>query len=310
MLDKPGMLTDMPLTQEDYDSYTRHGYRWLSFQAQNAEATYYYDLTSAKASGLDCGIWGVTYEQQHFFRDGKLLGEMASTMMADHVIVDAEFCLINTRPGLAQPIINGLRAGGWLGPVHLTTLGAPDNPKTSANLSGNDFAMDVESFLNTGGGVIPQAFYNMHYGYRPKACKDYWSSFTDRINLHVSIAYSEPYAPRPNVRMAGAEWVPLLQEAASGKAMSVFQSRHILPGDLDGLDALTRLTEPVPEPVPARPTVASTWEIVNTALDNMIQEFRRQGLDEAAIERTRVRMNRELTPKSQSWWISNIKPLL
>jgi hypothetical protein len=60
-----------------------------------------------------------------------------------------------------KPIVDGLRAAGWTGPVNLNTLGPPIDPEE------NDYELDLASFLETGGGVVTQAYFNETDHFRP-----------------------------------------------------------------------------------------------------------------------------------------------
>lgn len=266
----PGLLTDKQ-SPCDLGWLKAHGYEWIAFQVVNErEPTGYIrdrDLGPAKAAGLSAGVWGVTYgvgdrpDSAVFFRDGRNLGLQAVKLGAEHVQMDAEMCAKFTRDSRAlKPIIDGIRAGGWTGPVHLNTLGAPSNPKTASNPGGNDFGIDTKSFTDTGGGVIHQDYFNIAAEYRPRDCVAYWEACgvpRSRQNVMIDLA-------NEGRTMRGADWAPLLDEARMGRAFSIFMAEFILPGDLEALDrfALRAPTPPAPNPAEINAKIAAlaeTW---------------------------------------------------
>jgi len=260
VLTTPGHLTTAELDAAALANLKAHGYEWVSYQVQNGPSVRDFDLRPARAAGLSPGVWGVTYEPARFHDDGMRLGLQATKLGAEHVQVDAEMCAKDTRAGRGlSPIIEGLREAGWVGPVHLNTLGAPDNPDV------NDYAMDVESFLETGGGVFPQAYFNANDGYRPSLCVRYWTRVgvpAERLNLTIGLYRSELDQPKPGVRLAGAEWVPLLREAGVARNFSIFMAEYSTAQDLLGLDPLS-LVPPAPTAAETRTRIVATaqaWE--------------------------------------------------
>lgn len=235
MFKTPGLLTDQA-NAYSLSSLVTHGYEWYSYQVVNPNLSPVlidYDLTNAKNAGMkNVGVWGISYNQADFFRDGKWLGEQAVKLGAQHVMADIEECLKFTRPDRsAQPYINGVRAGGWTGPVHLTTLGAPVNPLV------NDYGMDVDSFLQTGGGIFPQEYYNEYVEYRPDLCNLYWTRIgVDPIRINHMIALYGGIRGR----IDGAGWVSLLQAAGAHRNISVYMAQHGNETDYLALEKFTK----------------------------------------------------------------------
>jgi len=243
-----------------------HGWEEAYFQAQNGgNDPRDYDLGLPRQQGIRrASVWGVTYDEDDdrnnprglsFHEQNEILGRQAARLGAEGaVMVDAEQCAKDTRDtrGMA-PCIDGLRAGGWAGPVHLCPLGAPSDPLV------NDFKVDVRSFLETGGDVYPQAYMHDHAEYDPVLCIDYWTRPIvgvprDRLNLMVSFSAGDT----SHVRWSGAEWLPRLQAASAGRAISSFMAEFMTDADLRALDPLT-LAPPTPAPGldPRLPTIAA-----------------------------------------------------
>jgi hypothetical protein len=265
MIQAPFIYTDVQdgsTSGTQYADLVRHGWKGIVFQAQNDTLVRDFDLRVARAAGLSPGVWGCTYDAANFFRDGKVLGQQAVKLGADFVHVDCEFAAKNTRGGGMKPIIDGLRAGGWQGSVSLNTFGAPSNPRTAENPNGNDFAMDVESFLAAGGGVICQAYLNENDVYDPKLCVAYWRAVgvpADKINVMIELAPAPPGAQYQGRRLAGSQWLPYLGSAGATTNVSVFMWQHTDPADLDALDALTLAPTPVRVPTTAE-TRKKIWD--------------------------------------------------
>ncbi len=253
----PGLLADSDLPFGQLTSIKSHGYEWISVQAQNDLQTVDFDSAAIKAVGLSPGVWGVTYSKASFFRDGKLLGQQAVRLGAEHVQMDAEECAKDTRSGQGmKPIIEGIRAGGWQWPVHLNTLGAPDNPDA------NDYAMDTKSFTDTGGGVLVQAYANDHLGYLPTYCARYWARMglaPEQLNFMIGL-----YSGRLG-RIDGSGWVPLLRDAGVRRNFSIFLAEHSTEADLAGLDGFS-------QPQPAAPAQPSTLQ-TRTAITNAARSW-------------------------------------
>ncbi len=273
----PGHLAASTIGAAELAALERHGYEWIAYQAQNGETTRDFDLGPAKAAGLSPGVWGVTYEPGRFHENGRLLGRQARALGAEHVQMDAEECAKDTRStrGL-KPVVDGIRDGGYAGPVSLNTLGAPDNPDV------NDYAIDVKSFLDTGGGVFCQAYFNAHDAYRPSACVRYWTRVgvpAGRLNVMIGLHRSEESQSKPGVRLSGAEWVPLLEEAGVKRNFSVFLAEHAAEDDLDALDTLAL----APAPVDVTGNRARALELLRSS----IESWRAAGMsqDKLAIQR-------------------------
>lgn len=246
----PGLLTTQQ-SAKDPAWLRAHHYDWLSFQAYNPRdgGKKDFDLDPARRAGLSPGVWGVTYgvnnmpDAATFFADGKALGEQAVRLGAEHVIVDAEMCAKNTRANRGlSPIVRGLRAGGWTGPVNWSPLGAPANARTASNPGGNDFACDEQSFLETGGGVLPQAYVNLAPEYDPALCIAYWEACGvpfSRINVMIDLA------AEGKPRIDGAGWYRILVNADVIRNFSIYMVEFLEPYDLEGLDALSATPAPV-----------------------------------------------------------------
>ena len=236
---------------EDFVSYKKHGYTAVWYQTWNAGGRAYSTAAACRTTGLEVGAWGVIYERDHFYADGKNLAESALALGAKHLMVDAEDCLKGTRSTrAAREIIRGVRDGGWSGPVHLTTLGAPTK-RPDGIFWDHDF--DLDSFLETGGGIFPQAYANQAASYAPKHCVDYFCGQLgvprDRLNLMIWL----------DDKVSASEWMSLLEAADSGVAFSVFLAEFFSGyghpiGSFDELRPIEprpQTPEPEPEPEPA-----------------------------------------------------------
>jgi hypothetical protein len=227
---------------ETYMRWERHGYSRVNFQAQNDLKTVDFDLNRCRAAGLAADVWGVTYAKENFYRDGRLLGSQAVKLGADDATMNCEMAAKDTRASRGlRPIIEGVRDGGWIGPVNLNTLGAPINPDV------NDFAMDIESFLETGGGVACQAYANAHpESYMPEACMRYWLRMGvpfERLNLTIGLY--DPASENPQGSfLTGADYVPLLQAAKVRHNISIFMPETMHANDLAELEAITKAELP------------------------------------------------------------------
>jgi hypothetical protein len=251
---QPGLLTN---EQSPYDlaALVGHGYRWLSFEAVDGTLLYDWNLEPARAAGLSPGVWGVTYgdhdnpDPDVFYRDGLALGRQAIELGAEHVMADIEACAKGTRSNAGLwPYVSGVRDGGWSGPVHLTTLGSPSDPERW------DYEIDVDSFLDTGGGVFPQAYYNDYADYLPANCSTYWTRVgvpAGRLNMMIGL-----YTGLRG-RIDGEEWVGLLTDAGIGRNLSIFMAQHGTKADWDSLETLTLADDPAPDwwtlPYPTNP---------------------------------------------------------
>lgn len=211
------------------------GYEWVSFQVYNPAESYGimdFDLNAVKAHGFkNVGVWGVFYDTVDFFNGGKALGAQAVKLHADHCIANAEMCMKNTKIGrLAQPLIKGIRAGGWTGSVDLSTLGAPWNPSV------NDYGMDLQSFLETGGTIHSQDYLNDSEGYHPKFAVEYYKHLgipESKIN-HTIALYSGTRG-----KITGTQWVTVLDEADVDKNISIYMVQDGQKVDYEGLRQVT-----------------------------------------------------------------------
>lgn len=258
----PGVLTDIehPSYPDGSGGVDMHetvarGYEWISFQLVNGSTLTHIDIDKyGRASGFkSVGGWGVVYDQADFYAFGKRFAQALVAAGADHAIVDAEMCAKGTRTGQKMlPIITGMRDGGWAGPVHLCPLGAPANGLPHG---GNDFGVDTKSFTDTGGGVLPQAYFNAYDEYRPDLCVDYWVACgvpRDRINVMIELAVEGAKMQK----ITGAQWVPLLKTAGVKEhgGFSVYMVQHATKEDWAGLDTLSKV-----------PTQKTYWQVQTNA---------------------------------------------
>lgn len=208
----PSLLTCVD--DHDFAAYKQHGYTAVWYQTWNAGGREYSSAATCHAAGLEVAAWGVIYDQKGFYSDGKSLAESANRLGAKHLMADVEDCLKGTRSTrAATEIIRGVRDGGWSGPVHLTTLGAPQQKPDGTFW---DYEFDLDSFLETGGGIFPQAYANQAPTYAPKLCVDYFVGQLkvprERLNLMIWL----------DDKMSANDWLALLEAAQSGVAFSVF----------------------------------------------------------------------------------------
>ena len=267
----PGSIThlEQPANAEgtagvDHDDLRRRGYEWISFQLVNGGTINPIDIHKFSGPYPSVGCWGVVYDLSDFYNFGERLGREAVRQEADHVIVDAEQVAKYTRDNRGmKPIIDGLRAVGWSGPVHLSTLGAPSN---AIPYGGNDFGMDTESFLETGGGVQPQAYYNNYGEYRPDLCMDYWIACgvpRERINICIEVSKAEEGTAKEEA-IPGSGWVPLLKDAGVFRNFNVYMTQFCFETDWDALEELSLPRDPEPEPEPPEKPVNGEGESVPT----------------------------------------------
>jgi len=220
-----------------------YGYEWATIQCFNRGVVQLEtDLDYVRAGGFaSVGVWGVVYDVADFASFGEQFAAEAVRLGADHAIVDAEFCAKGTRDTRGMlPIIDGMRRGGWTGPVHLSTFGAPANARPHGP---NDFAMDVASYLETGGGVMPQVYYQAYEEYRPDLCADYWEACgvpRDRQNHTIDLAAEAGSAKYPT-DYNGAQWAELLQDAKVGRNFSVYMTQFGSDSDYEQLREQTTL---------------------------------------------------------------------
>jgi hypothetical protein len=277
----PGLKTIMEHDYARCAQLARHGYKWITFQAQNDAQIRDYDLNPARGAGLTPGVWGVSYNAATFHRDGHALGQQAVKLGAQHVTMDVEMAAKDTRPGGLKPVIDGLRAGGWAGPVNLNTMGPPANPQV------NDYAIDTQSFLDTGGGILTQAYANETDTFTPELAVQYWTRVgipRDRLNLTISLYPAESDKQYPGRRYDGAKWVELLQAAGWDDAISIFMAEAATDADLQALDAITLATStPPPDPSP----VAANRGAALRFLADSIAYWRDKHLAEETLQRQR-----------------------
>ena len=270
----PGLLT--VVQRHDYERLYAHGYRWVSFQhwyrgPRGSIDSGEWNLAQPRAAGMEAGVWACVYEGEVFFTVGKNAAERAVTLGASHLIMDVEYALNGTRPGGARPLIDGCRAGGWTGPVHLSTFGAPDKAPDGSFW---DYGQDLDSFRQTGGIVMPQAYTNMHPPYNPGDSAAYYESKgvpRDRLNLTIW----------PNGSLPASEWVAELQAAGLGPAVSIFLPEQTTDGDFTTLEAITKAPVPQPDPpevLMEKLNLANTG--VNAALGHVEELFDAAGIPE------------------------------
>jgi hypothetical protein len=249
----PSHLTDCVHSVEELRKLeTDNAVEGIWYQVQNGgNNPVDYDLEVPHRAGLFAGVWGVTYAVTDggnnprgltFQQQNYILGQQAVKLKADAVMIDAEDCLKDTRETRgAKPMIDGIRSGGWQGPVHLTTLGAPNNPMA------DDYAFDLESFLETGGGIFAQAYAQIVSSYAPQPTKLYFCERmkvpVDRYNTMIWIDY----------RLTTVDQVELLKHAGTGRAISIFMTEYGTEADWKTLNELTKLY--TPPPVDARLTL-------------------------------------------------------
>jgi hypothetical protein len=245
----PGQWTDVaqPVGDDAMRKLVSLGYEWMTFQLVNGSAKIGIGVDAARRTGFgSCGGWGVVYDVGDFHAFGRRFAEELVRTGADHAIVDAEQCAKFTRWSRGMnPIIVGMREGGWYEPVHLSTLGAPEDALPHGP---NDFAIDADSFLATGGGIHPQAYFNAYEDYRPDLCFDYWRACgvpDDRISLTIDLA-TEPGSAKYPVDYTGAEWAELLVAAEVHRNFSVFMTQFGTAEDWEGLHPMSQQR---PEPV-------------------------------------------------------------
>lgn len=256
ILTAPGLFTDQTHPPKadvealwDLHELSGAGYDWVSYQLINGGAVTGVDIREyGMLSGFkSCGAWGVVYDEVDFYPFGVRFARELVRQGAQHAIVDAEFCAKFTRDGQRMlPIIRGMRDGGWAGPVHLSTLGAPFDARPHGP---NDFAMDVKSFLDTGGGVLPQAYFNASSAYRPDLCVDYWVACgvpRERVNVTIELAVES--GTEKAIKIDGAGWDKLLADAGCKRNFSCYMVQHMTKADIAGLAARAKL--PVAPPAP------------------------------------------------------------
>lgn len=302
----PGHLTDKQ-DPRPMDWVRAHGYDWISFQAYNPRdgGLKDRDLGPAKAAGLEAGIWVVSYgrddqpDDEVFRHDGAESGRQAMRLGAQHLIADIEMAAKGTRAtrGLI-PFVEGCRLGGWKGPVDFTTLGAPVN---AIPHGGNDFGIDVQSFLDTGGSILPQAYFNAFDEYRPKLCWDYWRACgvpADRLNLLIELGAE---AGRP--RMSGADWLPYLREADVRRNFSVYMTEFLEPFDLEALQEFSLSTKPPHTGAVIPPVAIPSASSLNKQIDELAESWLKNFTAEQT-SRSRLRAIQRIARSTDAEWLA------
>lgn len=270
----PVLQTTRAWSAAELSDFSTLGYEAIQYQAQNGATTKDFNLAPAVFAGLRPELWGVTYNQGDFRRDGRLLGAQGKKLGAVRVCVNAEMCAKFTR-GLRgmRAVVEGIREGGFIGPVDLSTLGSPFNPDL------HDFEIDVQSFLETGGSIYAQAYVNAHSEYHPANCVRYWTRMgvpKDRLNLTLGLYDATSEGGR---RMTGAEYVAMAKDLGMGRAFSVFMPETaLLPSDLTELHALTA-SPPPPASVDIHANRLEAMRLNKEAIDF----WRANGLSEETI---------------------------
>ena len=274
----PGLLTAANIGDDRLRAFGAHGYDWITYQVQNGGTIRDFDLAPAKAAGLSAGVWGVSYDQPGFFADGLALGRQAVKLGAQHVTMNVEIAAKRTQASRGmKPIIDGLRAAGWTGAVNLNTLGPPVDPEA------NDYELDLVSFLETGGGVMTQAYFNETDHYRPSRAARYYTRVgvpRDKLNLNISVMPAESDKRKAGTILRGARYVPLLKEARLGKAFSIFLAEAVTDADLRALDRVIRA--PAPKPGTNVDVSGNRAEALGR-LAASIADWRASGLSEESI---------------------------
>lgn len=274
----PGLKTVADHSAERLHAFSAAGFEWITFQAQNGGLTRDFDLGPAKHAGLSAGVWGVTYDASRFRVDGFALGAQAKKLGAEHVTMDVEMAAKQTRATRGMlPIIDGIRAGGWLGPVNLNTMGPPHNPDV------NDYEMDLVSFLETGGGVMTQAYFNETNAFHPALAVKYWLRVgvpAEALNLTVSLYPAEADKEKPGTMIPASEWVKILRDTWSrSRQFSVFMAEAM---SLSDMTAFQQLSAPPPDQ-PSVDVDANRLESIRLNKQT-IDHWRRSGLSEAAVQ--------------------------
>ncbi|MBA2633464.1 MAG: hypothetical protein H0U86_10785 [Chloroflexi bacterium] len=244
----PGVLDVIDLDPAKLASFKKHGYEWVMLQAQNDTARRGYDMSRVRAAGLKPCVWGVSYVAANFYRDGWWLAERALQLGADELCMDIEMAAKFTRGGGLRPLVKGVRDAGWTGPVHLNTMGPP------YNVDVNDYEIDVETILETGGGIFTQAYYNETNAFHPTLAVRYWTRVgvpLDRLNVSISLYPSESDKEKPRNKLSGADYLPLLQDAGVKRNLSIFMGQVLTEDDMRALDPLA-----LPPPPPTTTAVS------------------------------------------------------
>lgn len=289
----PVLMTIRDLPSNLLKLFKDHGYDGITYQAQNSDTWRDFDLTPACAVRLSPGVWGVTYSAADFFRDGKILGSQAVRLGAEHVTMDIEFAAKFTRANRGlMPVIDGIRAGGWMHAVNLNTMGPPVNHMV------NDYEIDLQSFLDTGGGIFTQCYANENDWFTPQNGMEYFMRVgvpADRINITISLYPAEADKQYPGRKYTGADYVPLLQAAGVKRNLSIFMAEIMDDADLSALDTFTKTVEPEPP----QPTVPENREAMLQAAQGSIAIWRSKQKPEVDIQ---------LERQTLAWRALNVEP--
>jgi hypothetical protein len=282
VINEPGSVTDLP-DPGNLPLLAKY-HKWIAYQLQNGGNDFTEpNIRAARNAGLSPEGWGVTYapdddnnNPRHlsFYDQNMLLGVRAVQVGVEELQVDIEHAAVGTRTGQRlNVIIQALRAAGWTKPVHINTMGAPDSPETS------DYEIDLKSFLDTGGGLFSQDYWNESDSFAPRLGVDYWvkrmgvppSKYNSMIGLHTSGSDKR----KPNLRVSGPLWKPLLSDAGIERNYSVFMSQHC-----DEVD-LSALASPAPTPMTNQPNLDDVLHICESYFDQWIrvQGLRWQQID-------------------------------
>ena len=243
--DEPGLYTDVinpfPFPDVTWPYLHDCGFKWVTFQTYNPNlypGVKTFDLPAVRAHGFtNVGVWGVIYSRTDFYSGGKALGAAAKLQGADHLIVDAEECLKDTRStAKAQDIIRGVRDGGWTGAVDLSTLGAPWSPSV------NDYEMDTKSFLDTGGGVQSQDYWNESENYTISSANIYWPRVGVPLN---KLSHTVALYQGVKSRIPGSDWVKALKDNNVGKRYAVYMVQDGQKIDYDAFKAYNETVVPI-----------------------------------------------------------------
>lgn len=269
------------------------GYEAISYQVQNGDKVSDFDFSPARQAGVQPRVWGVTYSQDRFYADGLSLGTQAMKLGAEgEVIMDAEMAAKFTRATRGmQPVIQGIRDAGWQGPISLNTMGPPYNPLV------NDYEIDTDSFLATGGGVYTQAYANETDSFKPLYAMQYWTRIGipfDRLNITISLYPAEADKEYPGRMYDGATYVPLLKEAGVKRNLSIFMEPALTDADLQALSVLTLSPTPKP-PVSTK----ANYDEALAKLSSSVDEWRKQGKDEEYVATRRQTVARRVLLATQ-----------
>lgn len=283
--DEPGLYTDalnpFPFPGVTWPYLRDCGFKWVTFQTYNPNlyaGVKTFDLPAVKAHGFtNVGVWGVIYSKDDFYNGGKALGASAKLQGANHLIVDAEECYKGTRPTHGgSEIIRGIRDGGWTGPVDLSTLGAPWNPTV------NDYEMDTKSFVDTGGGVQSQDYWNESEGYTLEAANIYWP----RVGVPLSkLSHTIALYQGAKSRVPGSDWVTMLKSNKVGKRYAVYM---VQDGHKEDYDAFKDYNASIAAPVPVTPPTTVSASETRSSMIALAKKWLATQPTQEALSRIRV----------------------